>query len=959
MAGRNEAKVRFTAETRDLTEKIRGANKELAAFRAGLKLNDAELKNNGNSTEYLKNKQVLLQAELQANAQKQEALTGKLEAAKRIYGEGSAEVQDWTTKLTNAKTEQQNLESQLKQCTQELEDQARAEERAKSPLEQLNTKIEEQKADLERLKTEYKNVALEQGTESKEAQELKAKIDQLNGELDENESKLKDVNSALEEAGEEADRSAHGGWSVLNQVIADLASNAINAAINKLQDFARETMELGIDFSSSMSNVQAISGATADQMEALEQTARDLGATTTFSASDVSDAFGYMAMAGWDTEQMLGGVRGVLDLAAASGEDLATTSDIVTDALTAFGMSAEDSGRFADILAAASSNANTNVSMLGESFKYVAPVAGAMGYSAEDTSIALSLMANAGIKASQGGTALRNVLTNMAKPSKDAATAMDALGISLTDDEGNMLSLQDVMGNLRESFGGLMISQEEFSETLATMDKNLEDGTITQKEYDKELELLTERAFGAEGAEKARYATMIAGKNGMSGLLAILNASEEDYSKLTESIYGCSGAAGEMAAVMNDNLGGDIKEMNSALEELKLKIFDGIQQPMRDIVQFITGSVIPAATQVLQFLQEHSVAIGVLAGVIGVIVTAIGLMTAVQAVQAAMNAAEAASLGALIAAKVASAAASWAALAPYILIVAAIAAVIAIIILCVKHWDEIKAKLIEVANAIKTTVLTAWENLKTKVGSIMDNIKTTISNIWGNIKAAVSGAVDAVKTKVSDVFNSVKETVASIWEKIKEHIVEPIQKAYSDVTQKIGDLKSKISEKISDIKSKVQETFDSIKEKMTSPIETAKETISGVIETIKGWFPISIGNIFTNLKLPHFSISGSFSLDPPSIPHVKVDWWASGAVFNAPTLIPTINGVHGVGEAGPEAVSPVSVLQDYVTAAVQAAVPQIDYDRLAEKVAAACAKMNININVDKRQIGRVVREVQA
>jgi len=921
---RNEAKIKFTAETGEFTEQLRSANSALAALRAGLKLNDAELKNNGNQTEYLKNKQQLLETELQMNAQKQEALNGKLEAAKAIYGENSAEVQSWATKLTNAKTEQQQLEVQLNQCTRELEEQTKAEEKAQTPLEQLNTEISEQKALLKKLETEYKNVALEQGTGSQEAQELKGIIDQLNSELGENESKLKEVDSALESAGAEAEKSANGGWSVLNQVIADLATNAIQQAINKLQDFAKETMNLGIDFSTSMSNVQAISGATGDEIAMLEQKARDLGATTVFSASDVADGFGYMAMAGWDTQQMMDGIAGVLDLAASSGEDLATTSDIVTDALTAFGMEAEDAGRLADVMAAASSNANTNVSMLGESFKYVAPVAGALGYSAEDTAVALGLMANSGIKASQGGTALRTMLTNMAKPTDDMAYAMEQLGVSLSDDEGNMYSLREVMNQLRSGFGDLMISEEEFNEEQRLLQQALDDGAISQKEYDEQLNALVERAYGAEGAEKARYAAMLSGKEGMSGMLAIVNASEQDYGKLTAAIETSSGAAEQMASVMNDNLGGDIKEMNSALEEFKLKIFDSIQQPMRDIVQFITGSVVPAATQTLQFIQQHSTAIGVLAGVIGIIVTAMLLQNAVQAVQAAMNAAEAASLGALITAKLASAAASWAALAPYIAIVAAIAAVIAIIVICVTHWEQIKQAVIEAAQMACTNATAAWNKLMADLGSITEGIKSAMQTAW---------------------------------QTIKDNIITPVQDAYSNVVQKITDLKSSIEQKINDMRDKVQSTFESIREKMESPIQTAKSTIDGIISTIKGWFPLSIGRIIDDIKLPHFSISGEFSINPPSVPHFDIDWYAAGAIFDAPTLIPTMFGLKGVGEAGPEAVSPISVLQRYVGAAVQRFVPQIDYDLLGQKVAGACAKLGISIELDKRQLGRVVREV--
>ena len=487
-----------------------------------------------------------------------------------------------------------------------------------------------------------------------------------------------------------------------------------------------------------------------------------------------------------------------------------------------------------------------------------------------------------------------------------------------------MYSLHDVMDQLRSGFGELMMSEEEFNEEQRLLQQAFDDGAITQTEYNNQLDDLIERAYGAEGAEKARYASMLAGKEGMSGLLAIVNASEEDYGKLTAAIEGSSGAAEEMAGIMNDNLGGDIKEMNSALEELKLKIFDGIQQPMRDIVQFITGSVIPAATATLQFIQQHSTAIGVLAGVIGIIVTAMLLQNAVQAVQAAMNAAEAASLGALITAKLASAAASWAALAPYILIVAAIAAVIAIIVLCVTHWEQIKQKVTEVAEVVRTNVTTAWNNLRSSLASIMDGIRTKVQ---------------------------------SAWQSIKENIINPVQDAYSNVVQKITDLKSSIEQKINDMKDKVQSTFDSIREKMESPIQKAKDTIDDIISTIKGWFPLSIGRIIDDIKLPHFSISGEFSINPPSVPHFDIDWYAAGAIFDAPTLIPTMYGLKGVGEAGPEAVSPISVLQRYVGAAVQRFVPQIDYDLLGQKVAGACAKLGISIELDKRQLGRVVREV--
>ena len=292
-----------------------------------------------------------------------------------------------------------------------------------------------------------------------------------------------------------------------------------------------------------MSTVQAISGATGDELVALTDKAKEMGANTKFSATEAAEAMQYMAMAGWKTDDMLNGIEGIMNLAAASGEDLATTSDIVTDALTAFGLTAQDSAHFADILAQASSNANTNVSMMGETFKYVAPVAGAMGYSAEDVATAVGLMANSGIKASQAGTSLRTMLSRMAKPTKEVQAAMDALGISLTDSDGNMKSFHEVMGDLRAGFGGL------------------------------------------SEAESITMATMLGGQEAMSGLLAIVNASDADYQKLTDSISACDGAAASMADTMQNNLEGQFTILGSTAQGLALEVYDSIKEPMTDITK--------------------------------------------------------------------------------------------------------------------------------------------------------------------------------------------------------------------------------------------------------------------------------------------------------------------------------------------------------------------------------------
>ncbi len=308
-------------------------------------------------------------------------------------------------------------------------------------------------------------------------------------------------------------------------------------------------VKVGASFEAEMSKVSAISGAAGTELDLLADKAKEMGSKTKFSATESAQAFEYMAMAGWKTEDMLSGIEGIMDLAAASGQDLASTSDIVTDALTAFGMTASDSGHFADVLAAASSNANTNVGLMGETFKYVAPVAGALGYSAEDMAVAIGLMANSGIKATQAGTSLRSILSRMTNPTSEVKTAMDALGLSVVDSAGEMKPFGDILGNLREAFSGLSES------------------------------------------EKAQMAASIAGQEAMSGLLAIANASDSDFNKLKDSIYNCNGAAADMASTMQDNLIGQLTLLKSSAEGLGIEIYESLQKPLTDFVKSAVGLV--------------------------------------------------------------------------------------------------------------------------------------------------------------------------------------------------------------------------------------------------------------------------------------------------------------------------------------------------------------------------------
>lgn len=352
----------------------------------------------------------------------------------------------------------------------------------------------------------------------------------------------------------------------------------VTAAVTGIGTAAVKT---AADFDSEMSKVSAISGATGDDFDQLRAKAREMGAKTKFSASEAASAMEYMAMAGWKTSDMLNGIEGIMNLAAASGEDLATTSDIVTDALTAFGLSAADSGHFADILAAASSNANTNVSMMGETFKYCAPIAGALGFSAKDTAEAIGLMANSGIKASQAGTSLRTIMNNLSGEVTFVDKNIGEVTIATSNADGSMRSLNDILADCRVAFSGLSES------------------------------------------EKAANAEALVGKNAMSGFLALMNSSETDINKLRGAIENCDGASESMAETMQDNLNGQLTILKSQLEELAISFGDILMPTIRKIVSAVQQFV-DKLNSMDKSTRETIIKIGLLAASIGPLLIVLG-----------------------------------------------------------------------------------------------------------------------------------------------------------------------------------------------------------------------------------------------------------------------------------------------------------------------------------------------
>ena len=509
-----------------------------------------------------------------------------------------------------------------------------------------------------------------------------------------------------------------------------------------------------------------------------------------------------MAMAGWKTNDMLNGIEGVMNLAAASGEDLATTSDIVTDAMTAFGLSASgtttvikdgfskevaNATHFADVLAQASSNSNTNVSMLGESFKYAAPVAGALGYSVEDTAIALGLMANSGIKASAGGTALRTMLTNLAKPTDTIADAMDYLGISLQNSDGSMKSLMGIMNDLRGSFGQCKMPMDEFQASLADIEARYASGELTEKKYNDAVADLTEKAYGAEGALKAKYAATLAGKEGMSGLLAIVSAAPEDFEKLTNSIYDSDGAAENMSNVMQDNLSGQLTILKSQLDEVAIQIGTILMPTIKSIV-----STIQEWVQKFSDLDEGTkktiVQVGAVVAAIGPLLLVVGkLITFSASVSTGLGTLSAAFAKAGIGA--ASAGTSTGAFSTILAAIAspvgiAVAAVAALVAglgyvavtnedvrnSLLNVWKTFKANLQPAIEYISGTVLpdlkAAWDSLLQMLKPLQEFVMNALTSAWNDI------LIPVLEWLAGTVLPQLLDTFKNLWENVLRPLAE-------------------------------------------------------------------------------------------------------------------------------------------------------------------------------------------
>lgn len=1131
MAGKNEAKIRFSADTREFTEDINRANSTLAALRAGLKLNEAEFKNTGDKAEYLKKKHKLLQLELDANKQKQEALNQKLQTAKRVYGDNSEEAKKYTIQLTRAKIEEQNLTSSINGCEEELEE--------------------------------------------------------LHHELLQGEDALNGMEQATKDAGDAAESASNGGWTMAKHILANLASEVLSELIQKLKEAAVYMVQTGMEFEASLSNVEALSGASAEEMERLTERAKELGRSTVFSASQVSDAFSYMALAGWDTSSMLEGVDGVLNLAASAQMDLADASDIVTDNLTAFGLSASDSGRLVDQMAYAMSHSNTNVEQLGEAYKNCAATATSMGYSVEDTTAALMIMANAGIKGGEAGTGLSAIMTRLATNTQGCADKLGEYGIQVFDAKGNMKSFASILTGCSEVWSGLSMQEQS---ALAK--------SIAGTEHFAKLQTI------------------------MSGLSDTAKENGQSFTDYANALEHCEGAAQNMADTMTDNLKGAVTELGSATEGLGIALYDKIKGPLTgaakiatNVINGITDAIAPQKTELEQFIddieasnkavkesvensksvmdsatgdvakieaykrillelnsteqksefqkyqlksivEELSGSIPELAEAFDEETSSIKL-TNEEIVDLMQNQKDLVMQKALLEAQEEA----YKAQAEAMLNVAKAQSALEeatnelnqteeenrkttsfmeggygdlygkVVDLqeaqhnaaneleqatklqeeATKQADITEAAMDKLKGTFDSTADSTEElgNKQQETGRILDEFGNDITNMSEEEAAAVTESsrqiqeayeemVDSISNSISQSINmfeefsggakiSAEEVVHNLdsqidgisnWssnlqrlageagngmtqefyqyladlgpesanlvqmlvdtldgntEEFREicakwgqamsltdnadviasgveagkqaakGVEDGLKDGQSGVSGAVNDLSkatstamsscarnmqqssSSMQKTFSNLRSNAQTSMNGLKSDMLSSSATMKvasSSMKGSFSAMNSDFTIAAQNIKSsvgqikssvddmrsalsvtlrgpNIQVPHFKMTGKFDMEKSTVPNISVEWYAKGAVFSNPTIFATPYGYKGVGEAGPEFVSPVNVLQGYVMDAVEKATAtnRIDEDSLARKIAIASSKLNISVGLDKRELGRVVREV--
>lgn len=643
--------------------------------------------------------------------------------------------------------------------------------------ETLRSTISKQEDALQQLKQRYVDVATEQGETSDEARELARQIQDLSSELHENKTKLSDaeyaadkLDNSLEEV-ESSAKKADDGFTMFKATLANLAADAIMRAVDGIKNLVGNVIELGQNFTSTMSEVSAISGATGEDFEKLEACAREYGATTVFSASNAAEALKYMSLAGWDADQSTSALGGVLNLAAASGMELGAASDMVTDYLSAFAMEAGDAAYFADLLSYAQSNSNTTAEALGEAYKNCAANLNAAGQDVETVTSLLEGMANQGYKGSEAGTAMAAIMRDITNGMKDGAIKIGETSVAVMDAQGNFRDLTDILTEVEAATNGM---------------------------GDAERAVALSSTFTADSTK---------------GLNLILNEGMDNIAGYEEELRGASGSAEEMANIMNDNLSGDVAAMNSAFEELGLKIYDALESKLRAGVQFITNGVIPA----IEWLGGHIPEVTIAVSGLGAVIAAMNWGTILSKIAMVK--------GALVKLAAALGGVSL----PAIAIIAVITAVALAFTNLWKNNEEFRNKITAIWDGIKAKFDEFGQGIVDRLNALgfeFEDITEVMKAVWDGFCEVLAPIFEGVFQQVSNILNEALDILTGLFD------------IFAGIFTGDWDM----------VWQGVQEVFGAVWDFVVATFENWISTFTSLADTVLGWFGTDWETVWTNVK---------------------------------------------------------------------------------------------------------------
>lgn len=688
--------------------------------------------------------------------------------------------------IASLNREMRVLDSQFKASTAALGDHGKGLDGLKLKSDSLSKQTDIQKQRVEALEAAHKKSVESKGQDAKATQDLEIKLNNAKAQLSSMEQDLKNVNKEIE--------IQSSTWYKLGQTLEPIGSKmqdigkgmqSVGKDLTKtvtlpIAGIGTAAIKIGMDFEQSMSKVKAMSGATNEEMVLLEKAARDAGATTSKSAKDAADALGYMALAGWDTTTSMDALMPVLRLSEAGNIDLAKASSLVTDSMSAMGLTTQELPGYLDIVAQTARSSNTDIDQMAEAYLKVGGTLRGLNIPLEESALALGFLANSGIKGSEAGTALNAVMTNLTAPTGRAKTALDELGFTAFDSEGNFKGLENVLFDLKDKLAGMTEEQRN------------------------------------------TYLAMIGGKEHVKDLNALLNGLDDSYDGLKESISGADGALEDVAKTMQDNNKGSITELKSALEELGLKIYDVLKPSIGAIIESIQGFV-DKLNSLSPAQQETIVKIGLLVAAIGPALLIFGkIITVVGSAITAFS---------TISTAVAGAGGAMALLTgPIGIAIGAIVGIVAVGVTLYKNWDTIKEK----AGELKEGIQEKWNNIKESTSEAWENMKTTVSDKWENMKNNTTENLSNIKNGVSEGWNNVKTNTSESWSNIKTNTSESWENIKTSISEKWNNIKTNTNETLTGIKTSISESWDNVKTKTTETWENIKTNTSSAWGFIRG-----------------------------------------------------------------------------------------------------------------------------